>query len=74
MGIWQGVAMDSLKFYPGPPCPTLLRSAGTPALKQPYGHFRDGLPIFYTFGHPTLYAYDFISLQVAPTIRQTLNG
>jgi hypothetical protein len=24
------VAMDSLKFHPGPPCPTLLRPAGGP--------------------------------------------
>jgi hypothetical protein len=23
MGVWQGVTMDSLKFHPGPPCPTL---------------------------------------------------
>jgi hypothetical protein len=25
VGVWQGVAMDSLKFHPGPPCPTLLQ-------------------------------------------------
>jgi hypothetical protein len=25
MGVWKGVAMDCLKFHPGPPCPTLLR-------------------------------------------------
>jgi hypothetical protein len=25
MDIWQEVAMDSLKFCPGPPCLTLLR-------------------------------------------------
>jgi hypothetical protein len=25
-GVWQAVAMDSLKFYLGPPCPTLLPS------------------------------------------------
>jgi hypothetical protein len=25
MGVWQGVAMDSLKFYLSPSCPTLLR-------------------------------------------------
>jgi hypothetical protein len=25
IGVRQGVAMDSLKFLPGPPCPTLLR-------------------------------------------------
>jgi hypothetical protein len=40
MGAWQGVAMDSLKFHPGPPCPTLLCPAGGPSLKRPYGRFR----------------------------------
>jgi hypothetical protein len=30
MGVWQGVAMDSLKFHPGPPCPTLLLPSFTP--------------------------------------------
>ena len=29
---------------PGLPCPTLLRPAGRPPLKQPYGRFRSGLP------------------------------
>jgi uncharacterized membrane protein YsdA (DUF1294 family) len=24
MGVWQGMAMDSRKLLPGPPCPTLL--------------------------------------------------
>jgi hypothetical protein len=33
IGVWQGVAMDFLKFHPGPPYPTLLRSAGGPPLK-----------------------------------------
>jgi hypothetical protein len=33
MGVWQGVAMDSLKFRPGPPCPTLLSLAGGRPLK-----------------------------------------
>jgi hypothetical protein len=28
MGVWRGVAMDSLKFYPGPPYPTLRHPAG----------------------------------------------
>jgi hypothetical protein len=32
MGIWQGVAMDFLKFQPGPPCPTLLRLVAGPPL------------------------------------------
>jgi hypothetical protein len=42
--VWQGVAMDSLKFHLGPPCPTLLWPAGGPPLKQPYGHFRGSPP------------------------------
>jgi hypothetical protein len=33
MGVWQGVALDSLKFHRGPPCPTPLRPAGGPPLK-----------------------------------------
>jgi hypothetical protein len=50
MGVWQGVAMDSLKFQPGLPCPTLLCSAGGPPLKQTYGSFRDvvGLQLYFT--------------------------
>jgi hypothetical protein len=36
MVVWQGWAMDSLKFHPRPPCPTFLRSADGPPLKQPY--------------------------------------
>jgi hypothetical protein len=43
MGVWQGVAMDSLHFYSGPPCPT-LRPADGPALKRPYGRFKGGPP------------------------------
>jgi hypothetical protein len=35
MGVWQGVAVDYLKFYPGPPCPTLLRPMGGLSLKRP---------------------------------------
>jgi hypothetical protein len=35
--------MDSLKFHPGLPCPTLLRPAGGPPPKQPYGRFWGGL-------------------------------
>jgi hypothetical protein len=27
MGVWQGMAMDSLKFHLGRPCPTLLHPA-----------------------------------------------
>jgi hypothetical protein len=51
MGVWQGVALDTLKFYLGPPCPTLL----CPAVWQPS---QGGQPkaVFYPFGYPTLYA------------------
>jgi hypothetical protein len=28
MCVWQGVAMESLKSHPGPPCPILLCPAG----------------------------------------------
>jgi hypothetical protein len=43
MGVWQGVTMNSLKFYPGPPCCTSLRPAGRRPLKS-HGHFRGGPP------------------------------
>jgi hypothetical protein len=36
--------MDSLKFHPGPTCPTLLRPSGGPAPKRPYGCLRGGPP------------------------------
>jgi hypothetical protein len=44
MAVWQGVAMDYLKFHLGPPCPTLLRPADGPPLKRPYSRFRGGPP------------------------------
>jgi hypothetical protein len=44
MAVWQGVAIDSLKFHQSPPCPTLLSLAGGPPMKQPYSHFRGGPP------------------------------
>ena len=43
MDVWQGVAMDSLKFHPDLPCPTLSCPAGGPPLKWPHGRFRGGL-------------------------------
>jgi hypothetical protein len=43
LGVWQGMAMDSLKFHPGPPCPTLPRLAGEPTQKRPNGRFMGGL-------------------------------
>jgi hypothetical protein len=51
LGVRQGVAMDSLKFHPGP---ILVRPAGGPPLKQPS-----------SFGHPTPYAYDKGSMMVS---------
>jgi hypothetical protein len=39
MGVWQGVAIDSLKFHPGLPCLTFLLPMGLMAL-QPYSRFR----------------------------------
>jgi hypothetical protein len=60
-GVWQGVAMDFLKFQPYPPFPTFLRPADGPPLKRSYGLAppEGGRPasIFYLFGHPMLYAY-----------------
>jgi hypothetical protein len=44
MDVWQGVAMDSLKFHLGQPCLTLLRPACRPPLKRPYSCFRGGPP------------------------------
>jgi hypothetical protein len=48
MGVWEGVAMDSLKFHLGLPCPTLVRPAGWPPLKRPYRHFKGGPPTGWT--------------------------
>jgi hypothetical protein len=42
MGIWKGVAMDSLKSNLCSPYPTFLYPAGAPPLKRPYSHFRVG--------------------------------
>jgi hypothetical protein len=42
MGVWQGVAMVSLKFHPGPPCSAFPRPTGGPPLKRPYSCFRGG--------------------------------
>jgi hypothetical protein len=40
MGVRQGVAMDSLKFHPGSPCPTIL----CPTLLSPAGVPFQGWP------------------------------
>jgi hypothetical protein len=63
--VWHGVTMDSLKFHPGLPGPTLLSPAGGPPPKQPnsltaiFGVARPQgwLPaaVFYPLGYLTLY-------------------
>jgi hypothetical protein len=45
MGVWQGVAMDSPKYHPGPTRPFYARSQG-----------RRPAVVFYSFGDPTPYA------------------
>jgi hypothetical protein len=64
IGVWQGAAMDSPKFYLGPPCPTLLCPAGdflwpSMAMQGWPARPQDGQPaaVFHPFGHPTPYAY-----------------
>jgi hypothetical protein len=42
IGVWQGVALDFLKYHLGLPCPTLLRPAGRQPLKRPYNRFKGG--------------------------------
>jgi hypothetical protein len=54
MGVWQGVVMDSLKFYPGLPCQTLLNPAVSGVACLLGGR---PLAVFYLFEHPTPYAY-----------------
>jgi hypothetical protein len=49
------MAMDYLKFHPGPPCPTLLRPAGRPPPERPYA--RSILP-FWTPKATHLYFFD----------------
>jgi hypothetical protein len=82
--VWQGVAMDSLKYCQAPPCLTLRCPAGGPLL----GVARPRV-VLYPFEHPTPHASVRTQwlrqpihqrrnrsrkLQVSPTIRQTLNG
>jgi hypothetical protein len=41
--IREGLSLESLKFHPAPPCPTLLCPAGRPPPKRPYGRLGGGL-------------------------------
>jgi len=63
MGLWQGVAMDSLKYCQGLPCPTLNALKAVLGLARPQGLRPE--PIFYPLGHPMHYAYDFETWDVA---------
>jgi hypothetical protein len=56
--------MESLKYHPGPPCPTLLRPQGGPppnsltailGVARPYGRWPGA--VFYPLGHSTPYDY-----------------
>jgi hypothetical protein len=38
MGVWQGVAMDSLKYHQGPPCPTHRFKSGPPPRQAACGN------------------------------------
>jgi hypothetical protein len=44
MGVWQGVATDSLMFCLGLPCPSLLRPVSWPPTKWLYSCFRGSPP------------------------------
>jgi hypothetical protein len=58
MGVWQGLAMDTLKFHPGPPCPSPC------PLKRPYSRFRDGMAgPSETLGSPLPYAHVYGKLR-----------
>lgn len=61
MGVWQRVVMNFLKFYLGPPCPTILCPVGGPPLKRQFQEWpalAGGLrPSSFTLRHPTPYTY-----------------
>jgi hypothetical protein len=67
MGIWQGVARDSLKYHLGPPCPTFLYPVGRTPLKQPYGITAlqpYGLTTLQPYGFTALGSYNFTALRL----------
>jgi hypothetical protein len=55
IGVWQGVAMESVMFYLGPPCPT-LQNGLTAVLGVAGPQSRWSVAVFYPFGHHMLYA------------------
>jgi hypothetical protein len=56
MGVWQGVAMVSLKYHYGLPCLTLQHPA---AVVSGMSSLQDGqrAAVFYPLGRPPSYAY-----------------
>jgi hypothetical protein len=63
--IWQGVAVDSLKFHSGLTCFTLKHPVAVPGVAHPQGRRRAAR--FDPFGHPTLYAYASTTHNQTPT-------
>jgi hypothetical protein len=57
MGVWQGVAMDSIKFHLGLLCPIFLCLGPTAISGVACLQGRWPAAIFYPLGHPTPYAY-----------------
>jgi hypothetical protein len=57
MGVWHGVAMDSLKFYPSSPYSSPYSPVSEVGCPQG-GH---SAALLHPFGHLTSYAYQFCS-------------
>jgi hypothetical protein len=55
IGVWEAVALDSLMFKPGLPCPTLLTAVS--GVARPQGRWH--VTVFYPFGYPTSYGYGY---------------
>jgi hypothetical protein len=54
IGVWQGTAMDFLKFHLGQPCPTLVCPTGWPIRRA--GSMRHAA-VFFHLKHSTSHAY-----------------
>jgi hypothetical protein len=72
IGVWQGVAMDSLKLHLGPPHPTPLCPLGRSPLKRSLDRFRGGMPAglaafdrLLPYWTPHAICYIFISVAAA---------
>jgi hypothetical protein len=72
--VWQVVAMDSLKFHQGLPCPTLVRPCGRARYPLNYLTANSGVArpqggsltaVFYPLGHSTPYAYALLVIEIS---------